>query len=541
MSGASLIDALAVRVGFVSQTAAKLTAVALQDTGVLDVSCSGSPGISVSALSGIGTDHPSHPGEPILFYSHIDITGLTAGTYYTWEVTKNGHTVSGSFSTLPAASQDFSFVVTTCEASDIPAPSNGMSLLRQYVTDQQVSFHVHVDDLLYADTERSWGRPATRSGDVATGLRLTKPQGVANGDPQETGLSADYCINWARYFGLIPDDTYTAHTDRMWMHRNVPFMAQWGDHEVASNWNRGVGGFGLWFGGPAGYSTAPGFTASPAGFFDNVSVVNWEALFGQSHPAKIGASGQHWGFTQGPLCVVACDMNTFADGRHGLVLASGTSQGTGKQVDGSVDLTGGISADLPYLGTQQITDILNFFNASDKPFNILFTANGITSHNEPWGQFWPTDFLDLMTRASIGVLNNPRLNGTTGKLVVIKGDTHALHVTSYHSNGTAAGLGGAGHTGKELWEVCSGTVNGSSTANVSFPYLRYAARIRRVKSAVASNARKVHGFVHVTVRASSTPQELELRLIDTTDGEYETLWSGVWRSDTPGNAPVGAT
>lgn len=542
MSGASLVDALAARMGYVSQTAAKITVAALQDTGTLSATCSGGAVAITTALTGLGTDHTSHPGVPVLYYAKIDITGLVADRQYTWTVSKNGNTVSGSFRTLPADSSDFSFVMATCEACDIPAPANGMTLLRQYIeaqTSPPVHFYAHIDDNIYPDLERAWGRPATRSGDATTGLRLTKPEGDPTGDPQDTGLSADYCINYARYFGLLPDDHYTAHPDRLWVQRNVPFVAQWGDHEVASNWNRGVAGSGgFWYGGPVGYSAHPAFAPSPAGFFDDVAVVNWEALFGQARPSKLGASGQHWGFTQGPLCIVACDMNTFADGRHGLTLAAGVNPGTGKQPDGSVDLTGGISADLPYLGTQQITDILNFFAASDKPFNILCTANGISSHNEPWGQFWPTDFLDLMQRTTIGVLNNPRLNGTTGKLIILKGDSHALHVTSYHSNGAASGLGGASYNNTELWEVCPGTINGSATAGVTFPYLRYGGRIRRVKSGAASNARKIAGFVHVIVRASRSPQEMEIRLIDTTNGSYEVLWSGTFNANTAGNAPL---
>lgn len=539
MTGAAIVDKLSARMGYVSKTAAKLTVVSLLDTGALAVTCSGGTVAISTPLSGLGSDHTLFPGVPVLYYAKVDISGLSADQAYTWTVSKNGNSVSGSFRTLPADGADFSFVMATCEALDAHSPANGILPFRRYIesqTNPPVHFYAHIDDNMYPDLDRAWGRPAYRSGDVVTQLQLTKPEGAANGDPEDTGLAADYCINWARYFGLMADDHYAAHTDRLWVQRNLAFIAQWGDHEVASNWNRGVGGAGSWYGGPSGYSAAGDFVASPVGFFDNVSVPIWEALFGQARPSKLG-TGQHWGFTQGPLCIVACDMNTFADGRHGLTLAAGVNPGTGKQPDGSVDLTGGISADLPYLGTQQITDILNYFASSNKPFNILCTANGISSHNEPWGQFWPTDFLDLMQRASIGVLNNPRLNGTTGKLIILKGDSHALHVTSYHSNGAASGLGGASYNNKELWEVCAGTLNGSNTAGVTFPYLRYAGRVRRVKSGVASNARKIHGFVHIIVRASRSPQEMEIRLIDTTNGDAEVLWSGKFDTARSGNAP----
>ena len=73
---------------------------------------------------------------------------------------------------------------------------------------------------------------------------------------------------------------------------------------------------------------------------------------------------------------------------------------------------------------------------------------------------------------------------------------------------------------------------------MTFPYLRYGGRIRRVKSGAASNARKIAGFVHVIVRASRSPQEMEIRLIDTTNGSYEVLWSGTFNANTAGNAPL---
>jgi hypothetical protein len=31
---------------------------------------------------------------------------------------------------------------------------------------------------------------------------------------------------------------------------------------------------------------------------------------------------------------------------------------------------------------------------------------------------------------------------------------------------------------------------------------------------------------------------MEIRLIDTTDGSFEVLWSGTFNADTPGNAPL---
>lgn len=538
MAGASLIDKLAAHVQYCGQTTAKLVVVALHDTGTVAVSCSGGS-VSVGSVTSLGADNPAQPGVPVLFVWHVDVSGLTAGQRYDWTATKNGNTVTGSLRTMPADGQNYSYVMSTCEHHETASPANGMRLLREYIDAQEsvvpVYWYTHIDDLLYADSDRSWGRPGFISGDTTTGLRVTVPEGTPDSDPQDTGLSWDYCVNWARYFGLLADSQYSNNADRLWVMRNIPLHAQWGDHEVASNWQRGYGGNDYWYGPHEwdGVVTEPDFL--PVGtddFFDNVAVPNWEALFGQARPSKLG-TGQHWGYTVGPVCFVALDMNTFADGRHGMTI--GTGSGTGRQADGTINAGTG-DATLPYLGTQQITDVLTYIQAADKPFNVIYASNGISSHNEPWGQWWCTDFDDLMTRTTIGLLNNPRTNGTTGKAVILKGDTHALHVVSYHSDGTAGGLGGSSHTGKELWEICPGTINGSSTARVNFPYPIYREKTRLVKDGASSNKRKIHGFVHVTVFAAESPQRVEIKLIETTSGYSQAIWTGQWRSDVAGNA-----
>jgi len=537
MAGASLVDRLGAQVGYCSQTTARITLVALQDTGTLAVTCSGGS-VAVGAAIPLGADNPARVGEPVLYVWQATITGLTAGQRYTWTASKNGLSVSGSLRTMPADGQDFSFTFSTCEHHETFSPANGARLLRQYIEAQEaivpVYWHNHTDDLLYADSDRSWGLQDYISGDQASGLRLTIPEGTPNGDPEVTGLSWDYCVNWARYFGLMPAAQYSNNADRLWTLHNVPWHTQWGDHEVASNWQRGYGGFGQWHGPHEweGVVTEPDFRAvGTDNFFANVATVNWEALWGQCRPGKLG-TGQHWGFTLGPMAFCAVDMNTHADGRHGLTV--GTGANTGRQADGSIQAAAGDTT-LPYLGTQQITDILTFFQTANKPFNVLFSANGISAHNEPWGQWWVSDFDDLMTRASIGVLNNPRLNGTTGKLVILKGDTHTLHVVSHHANGTAGGLGGSGHTGKELWEICPATINGSSAARTNFTPAILGQRLRFLADCIQSNTRKVHGFVHVTVHASETPQRVSFKLVETTRGAHDVVWSGQWTTDATGN------
>lgn len=531
MAAASLIDGLSVAVGYCDRNAAKLTAVALKDTTPLHFTCSGGV-VSYAAWSGLGADHPTRVGETPLFYSKINITGLSPGTLYTWTAAQGADTLTGSFRTMPAEGSDYAFVMSTCEHGEQFSPVDVWQVLEDYCAAQSVPvyFYAHIDDNWYTDSMRFFGYQPGFTQDSATGLGMNSTAV----DPQDSGLSWDYCISWLGYFGLLPSWRIPRRTSRLRFMRNMARWTQWGDHEVASNWQRGYGGSGNWYGPSAGYSTLPDYSAvGTANFFDNVAKPNWEALFGQTSPPKLGASGQHWGVKFGALALSAPDMNTFADGRHYLTV--GTGAGCGRKADGTVDLGGSGDKTKPYLGTQQITELLNFYDTSAAPFNVMFTANGISSHNEPWAQWWVDDFDDLVRRASVGLMSNSKVNGTSGKLVILKGDSHALHVGSYHADGTAGGLGGSAHTAKELWEICPATINGSATALVTFGTKIQGLKIRYLRSGSASRSHHIHGFVHVTVRETLSPKELEIRLVDTSSGAPSVVWAGKWQANVAGN------
>lgn len=535
MTARALVDRMEARVGFCTQTTAKLTIVALQDTGALSVSCTGGSVSITTPLTGIGDDHPTHGAEQFpLYYAHVDISGLSPGQTYTWQASKNGIGIEGTLRTMPADGQDYAFVMSTCERGTQFSPVDVHQILRDYCAAQTIPvyWYAHIDDLWYTDSERiGWGNPL--ASDPASGLALSNTG--SGGDPQDTGLAWDYSVNWAGYFGLLDSWAYSRRPSRMWWHRNMPMWAQWGDHEVASNWQRGHGGQGSWY----GPKETPAYSAdgdfAPVGtedFFASVARPLWEALFGQASPPKLRAGGQHWAVSVGPVAFAAVDMNTYADGRHGLTTGSGAD--SGRQADGSVNAATGDTT-LPYLGSDQIGDLLGYYAAQAKPFNVLFTSNGIASHNEPWGQWWVDDFDDLMTRATVGTLNSSGLNGATGKLCVLKGDTHSLHAVSYRSNGAAGGLGGASYSDHELWEICPGTLNGSGTAATSFQYKLFGQRVHLKRDATGPRGRDYHAFLHVTVHASETPQRMVVRMVETTSGQAEVIWQGQWRADVAGN------
>lgn len=532
MSNASLIDGLRVRVGYCTQTTAKLAIYALQDTGTLSVTCSGGSVSITTPITGLGADNSARPGQVPLYYAKAQVTGLQAGVRYSYTVSKNGFTVSGTFRTLPRDGADFAFIMGTCEHGVQQSPVNIHQIFLDYAESQAIPvyWYMHIDDVWYADSMKLWGFDPTQGSDAQTSLALSNP----STDPQDSGLSWDYCVNWAGYIGFLRSWSMPQLEARLEWHQNMPTWMQWGDHEVASNWLRGQGGSGNWYGPTAGYSAAADYRAvGTANFFSLVATANWEALFGQMSPPKLGASGQHWGATVGPVAIAACDMNSFADGRHGLTYGAGT--GTGRQADGTVNLGGSGNASLPYLGSTQIGELLAFYQSADKPFNFFCTSNGLGSHNEPWAQWWVSDTDDLFGRASTGFLNQSRLNGATGKLAILKGDTHAESVVSYHSNGTAGGMGGATQNNKEVWEICPGTINGSASALTTYQYKIWGEVLRYVKCAASSRSRHIHAFVHVTVIQSEYPMRVEVRLMDTTSGRAKMVWGGQWVQTTAGN------
>lgn len=539
MAYASLVNKLAVRVGYVTQTSINLLVIVLQDDDPIVVNSPHGQVTTVVPLTGVGDDNPSSPGEYVAFYAHVMLTGLSVDQDVVYSVTCGDLSVTGTIRTMPNENRNWAFTMTTCEHGEQFGPLHGTSMLREFiekVAPTRVYFHAHIDDNGYPDSERSWGRPSFPSGDVTTGLQLTKPEGVANGDPQDTGLAWDYAIQYVKYFGMLDDVPHYTHPDRKWLHNNIPLVAQFGDHEVASNWLRGYGGQGNWYGpkeSPA-YSTATDFAeVGVADFYDTVAIPLWEAFFGMASPPKISAAGQQWGFVFGSVCFVAPDANTFVDGRHDLNIGSGSQ--TGRQADGSVDVGATGDSTLPYYGTSQITDILQYYTDSKKPFNVMFTSNGIWGHNEPWAQWWVDDFDDFVTRASIGVLNNPQINGQKGKLCVLKGDSHAQHVTSINSNGTAGGMGGASYDGDELWEWCPATVNGSATAIVTFPYKILGGQIKYLRSGTAVQNPKLQGFLYVEVFEEESPKRMKISMVDTTEGLFSIPYAGEWVENVQGN------
>jgi hypothetical protein len=131
-------------------------------------------------------------------------------------------------------------------------------------------------------------------------------------------------------------------------------------------------------------------------------------------------------------------------------------------------------------------------------------------------------------------MQNPKTNGTTGYSCHMKGDTHGLHVTSYHANGTAGGLGGSAVASGELWEICPGTVNASTIGGNLFIGTIYAGgKLRYVKCGVNQGDRQLAGILHTRVLASMPAKRLQVNLVRLPG--LRTLWSGFQEAGQVGN------
>lgn len=516
MPGRSTIPGLAAQNGFATESTATVMVQSLLG-GTLAATCSGGATVTITrALTGVGDDHPTHgAGQYVCYVGQVTFSGLSPDTDYYWTVTDGNSTISGSVHTLHqrTARKTWAFFMGTCEQFEIPYPPGWHGVMRALIeeSEEPVLFYAHIDDNLYADTDRLWG-DGGQGVDTRTGLALSSP----TTDPQDTALNWDYCVNYAGWAGLLPCHGKARDPDRLWIHRNVAQWRQWGDHEIEGN-----------------HCRLPSDATDNNHGCDRVTLEPlcenlWNLFIGNGGPPKLRTGEQYWGYSVGNfLCFTAMDCNKHSDPLHG----------------GSPGVSPS-SPNLDFLGANQISDLLTFHNAQARPFNVFFTSDGISGHNEPWGAYWPTDFNSWLTlgagTTNLGVLVNPLLNGTTGKMCVLKGDSHVLHVSRFASNGSATGLGGASYNGHYLVEVCPGTINGSPNGNTSFQFASYGHRLMYHKwSPGGTGLYRFGGVVKVIVREGEADPEMEVQLIcfnGTKDAQHpHIVWRGLWKQSDTGN------
>lgn len=496
---------------------------------------------------GYGDDNPAQVGKYVCATGVLQIIGLSPFSRYTYSVTVDGQTIDGSFTTLPASDAvDWGFFMQTCQhrsgALGQYMKEPVFSRVRELAesSDVPVLFTAHIDDMLYVDIFKEFGRSQT---DPTTGLYITA--GAGQQGPCATGLQWDYAVGWCGWLGLLPSVAELYHDDYKWLMQNMPMWCLWGDHEIGGDHCSfvydGLGGGSVsWGCNRAAYNNGTGGTAN----LEAKAEAMYEAFcVSACAPPRQSADGgpasqanaQYWGATVGPVRFFAFDRNKYAQpynacdlgdthtyGRPGTAFA-GTCSGVTKPTRTELGVLTD-TAPTVFLGATQLTDMLTWLN-NDEPFKVIFAPNGISRHNQPWNELWPAEFDDYIGRASIGLMKNGKTNGTTGYSVHLKGDTHGLGVVSYHANGTGTGLGGASVASGELWEICPGTINGSTIGGSLFGGTIHAGgKLRYKKNGVSQGDRQLAGVLHCKVYGSRSPKEFQVDLVELP--QKQVLWSG---------------
>lgn len=546
----ALIDGLSRQLGYCGQTTAKVVIATLND-GPVTVTCDAGT-VQQPTMVGRGGDNPARPGEFVCYVGVATITGLSPGQVYNGTITHigelAGETFTKTFSPRTLVNSDsvpWAFGTDTCENHSQRWLLGDPWLAKKQKIEEiekeiggRFLFNAHIDDLGYFDTFKLFGTPTGT--DWATGLATTATGGQTGA--QDTGLAWDYALAWLGWMGGLPSLGHANTEGREWFRANIPLWAVWGDHEIEGDHCAVVRD-------PAQPAVSHGCDRT----LEATAEAEYNAFCADAcTPPRQAADGgpatqanaQYWGAVVGPVRFFAIDRNKYAlpfnacdAGDVHTYGRSGTpSFGTCSGATTPTRTELGIGSDTQppdFLGATQLTDMLNWLN-NDEPFKNIFMSNGVALHNQPWGDRWAVEFDDFLTRATTGLLVNNKTNGMIGHTCLDKGDTHAATVVSYHADGTATGLGGAGQDNKELWELCPGTVNGSTAAGTVFTgTIPYKGKLRYRLSGKNQGDRDFAATTLTIVRGDLSSKRFEKRLYELPSNKL--LWSGYMESDQVGN------
>jgi len=213
------------------------------------------------------------------------------------------------------------------------------------------------------------------------------------------------------------------------MHSNLSHWCQWGDNEVSGNHCRDV---------TKNCRDWAGWTPAKNCWQKFIADHCMPPIVVADGGPSSQAGDYLWGCSIGDVRFMSPDVNTYMT-----------------PFDGASPVVA---------GSTQANDIKTFLNGNEK-IKVFFNPLGIAKQNESWGSKWTTEWNDLLA-GSNGLLTNNSMNGTSGDLVFLKGDTHSMRVVQYKADGTSQGLGGVGLNGVNVWEICPGTPNGSGSHDI---------------------------------------------------------------------------
>lgn len=386
------------RVGAVDKTSAKITFVSLS-TVAPTVTCSGG-----NVVVGTPSDRYNNGGLSVAT-TLITITELSQFTKYTYSITQGSDVINGSFTTAPDETQDFSFIVASCDSPYITNSNNPWPTIRGLMNDDAYPMLAmfHIDDVNYVDT--IWILDQS-------GIRTSGNTALEG--PQTTGLGRDYAAGWAHYYGLIAGQgtrralTKTADSDRHYVFQNLPSFVSGGDHAIEDNHCRGA----LVNGVPN--SDYNGCDRTPGTGLEDVAVAEWNAFLGDANPTPLRTDKLHWGCEIGCVKFALFDYSLYS-----------------QPYDSVLD------DDVVGYGSEQIDDIMTYLSDTHD-FKVMLMESPPTTFGQPWKDWHETEA--AAWKATFDADDN--LNGTDSNCFSVAGDNHALYCQSHDTfwNFTAGSL-----------------------------------------------------------------------------------------------------
>ena len=454
------VDRIRAIVGYADATVgASITFTTFNNKPVTFTCSGGSP--SVSSLkpqgTGIGAvvpglDHVCHTGL-------ATVSGLSAGTKYTWTLAHEGEVIEGSFRTAPdLLNIDYAVLATTCENDAFrvqPTPYAGLRKLFESYS-PTIYLHAHIDDLGYFDSLRLSFLSMHAACPETTLTQSDVPQ---NGEKRY-----DYDVAWCGWMGMLP--AFARQFDdpnRQWCFRNMCHAMQGGDHERYGNAHREVAD------GPAARGVLQAVDAFANELFTDYIMA--------ASPPKLRAGELYWGMAWPHLRMFSADAFTHARPYNSHNVGNTFSYGAG---DYAVTLDGTEAAPDPTideintifseshpdnaaieetLGDQQITDIHNYITGAgaDEAFKWFLSPISMAGDHQPYSGETPNEFSDLW----LPIYQSARCNGTDGHIFCTVGDLHAAFVEDLVADGTANGFLGTSLSSGSLWDFSLCTINGS--------------------------------------------------------------------------------
>lgn len=391
------------RVGAVTENEARITFVSKSIIAPI-VTCSGG-----SVAQTVMSDRYNTGGKSIAT-STITITGLAGFTDYTYTIMQGSDVINGSFKTMPSTSDNFSFMVASCDEPKATNGQNPWSVIRTLMDDKDypLAAMFHIDDVSYIDT-----------------ILVDGGDGIATtGKPQDTGLARDYAVGWANYYGLVAGggslhaNAKFAHPDRHYVYQNLPSFMSGGDHAVEDNHCRGA----LVNGVPnADYHGCD----RTVGGLEEVAKGEWDAFLGNANPDPLRADKWHWGTQIGCVKFALFDYSLDSEPYDSV-----------------------LNTDAIGYGADQINDIMSYMSDATVDFKCFLMESPPTTFGQPWLDWHVTEAGGWKTTFDA----DDNLNGVNGSTFAVCGDNHALYATEYDTfwNFCAGVFGATGVVGATM-------------------------------------------------------------------------------------------